>query len=192
MVEDFRKPEIISDNGLVSIQNGTYEQVSNEKTLELIKPFGQLLHISNDFYKLLEDGSLEDVIIFINELTTFNSQMSKMVAKIKKANGKLVIPDVKYFYKKFDEINNKIENLTYKEARILQKELAKEFSKEFRECLKICIAHNYNETLFLHTKGVEIEIPEKTKDNMVKITQEVENNSKPPKALECRINFKHI
>lgn len=189
MVEDFRKPKIISDNGLVSIQNGTYEQVSNDEVLENIRPFEQYLNPQHDFYELLDKGSQDDVMTLLYELKTFISQLRKMLAKIKKANGKFIAPDIKYFVKKFEDINNTLADIPYGKAKILEKQYAKEFAKEFRECIKISIAHNYNETLFLQSKGVDIEIPEEFITNMIEITQNIESKTKISASIQLRINF---
>jgi len=173
MAEEFRKPELKKQNGFCSFQNGTYEQVSNNDAWNCIEPILNMINANNKFYRLIELGSEPDVKPLIDELLTLTAQIGKMVVKIKKANGKVFIPDAEYFKEKFDSIYKELENIPYKRAKILEKEFARELAVEFRHCVKVCVAHNYNETLFLNSHGVNIEIPQEKSESMQRIADEM-------------------
>lgn len=187
MAEEYREPLLEDKDGFCFIQNGTYDPVSNNETWERIHPLVDMLKASSEFYRLLEIGSEGEVTILLDEINVLVSQIGKMVAKIKRNDGMVIIPDAKHFQEKLEQITKTIENIPYKEARVKEKELAKGLATEFRDAMRKSIAHNYNETLDLNKKGAGIPIPADKEEQMKKIDSKVKaDEAKKPSGKSGR------
>jgi hypothetical protein len=175
---DFREPILETKNGFCYIQNGTYNPVPNNDTWNHVEPLLNILSADGDFFRLLDLGSSEDGKILLEELQAFSYQISKMALQIKKLGGLATILDAQYFQNKIDKISNELENVPYKQARVLEKEKAADFTVEARACIRKCVAENYKETKKLNSNGASIEIPADKEELMKKITQKVEYDEK--------------
>ncbi len=173
MEEKYREPLLEEKDGFCFVQNGTYNPASNNETWKRISPLVDMVKATSEFYKMLKIGSEEEVPILLDEIDVMVAQIGRMIAKIKRNNGMVIMPSVTYFQKKFEQITKELDNMLYKQARIQEKELAKGLATEFRNAMRKSIAHNYNEALELNKNGADIPIPEEKVELMKKIDAKV-------------------